>query len=105
MCSRYKYFAVQYGTECWCGDNSVATAADGVCDMKCTGGEYVCGGYYAATTYEHNEGTGETDLQAEVLAGAEYKGCYKDSVEDRLMSRVSVSIGMTATVSDVALAF
>uniref|UniRef100_A0A2M4BCE2 protein xylosyltransferase n=2 Tax=Anopheles marajoara TaxID=58244 RepID=A0A2M4BCE2_9DIPT len=54
--SGYPYAGVQYGHECFCGDETPKVAAklpDSSCNMKCTGDpKQICGGYFTMNVYE-----------------------------------------------------
>jgi len=50
------YYALQYGTECFCGTSDVFSDYDiygpGVCDMECEGNpDEICGGFYAFSLF------------------------------------------------------
>ncbi|CAK1556267.1 unnamed protein product [Leptosia nina] len=52
----FPFAGVQYGTECFCGENSppeTSRASDKSCDMKCPGdNSKICGGYFTMNIYE-----------------------------------------------------
>ncbi|PRP85870.1 hypothetical protein PROFUN_06144 [Planoprotostelium fungivorum] len=53
LCQGYKYFAVQYSTQCFCGNTygTYGIAAETDCNMNCTNGETRCGGSYRNSIY------------------------------------------------------
>lgn len=54
----YSYFGLQYGIECWCGDEDTDVTQWGtaVCDMECSGDStQTCGGRYAFDAYSIDE--------------------------------------------------
>ena len=64
--------------QCWCGnEGDVDRHGDGVCDMKCSDGDYACGGSYATTTYESKVSTSDDWT---------YEGCYHDDKSDRILT-------------------
>ena len=67
----------------------------GVCDIKCAGGEYVCGGSYAITVYQLAD---VDDLLPADVSGAMYLGCYIDEPHDRVMTLKEKRDDMTAEV-------
>ena len=83
------FYGLQWGVECHCGGAGIDPTALGptTCPMDCGGGEGKCGGNYATSTYQYNDpGAGVDDLLPEVVAGAEYLGCYRDLLKDRIMT-------------------
>ncbi|XP_049874059.1 xylosyltransferase oxt [Pectinophora gossypiella] len=52
----FPYAGVQYGSECFCGENPPppsAQTADDMCDMKCPGdSSKICGGYFTMNIFE-----------------------------------------------------
>ena len=58
LCVNYKYFALEYGKECRCGDTygkyGKSTDAAKDCSMPCDNDSGVtCGGYYFENVYSH----------------------------------------------------
>lgn len=92
------FFALQYGTECWCGSDSAEPTLYGVssgCDMACGSGGGTCGGSYAMDVYKYDESTAEASVAS--VDGAEYLGCYND--DPRTMELAEKSDSMTPEVS------
>ena len=56
FCSKYKFFAVEYGRECYCGDTHSGLAIDnGECSTPCAGNKNEkCGGGLRAEIYTNN---------------------------------------------------
>ncbi|KXT12676.1 hypothetical protein AC579_3275 [Pseudocercospora musae] len=59
FCVGHKYFATEYGSECYCGDTlepGCEEVADGRCKMKCSGNELaICGGSNGLSLYSGEE--------------------------------------------------
>ena len=56
FCKNYKYAAVQYTYECFCGHSfrpyvTKRMLPDGDCNMKCGGSSETCGGSYKNNVY------------------------------------------------------
>ena len=66
-----------------------------MCDSKCGGDEYACGGSYAITAYQLAD---VVELQPEEVNGVTYLGCYKDERDDRVMDFKERRDDMTAEV-------
>jgi len=56
-CNRlgYKYFGMQVGTECFCGNSFGKYGHANNCDMKCKGNNSKCGGGWANSVYQSNK--------------------------------------------------
>lgn len=55
LCARFKYFGLQYGSECWCDNKygKYGPATEAECDTPCTGDEsQKCGGNYRNSIYQ-----------------------------------------------------
>ncbi|CAN0303355.1 unnamed protein product [Ectocarpus sp. 6 AP-2014] len=87
-CVRYEFYGTQYGTECWCGNNSDYDAhGDGVCDMPCPGDSAeFCGGSYSMNVYENPD--------ADYVRS--YRGCYSDPPDNRVFVQSDSSDAMTS---------
>ena len=48
---KYSYAGVQYGSECWCGDNYGSYGESSACTMSCADGETGCGGAFSNSIY------------------------------------------------------
>eukprot|EP00904_Undaria_pinnatifida_P006963 jgi/Undpi1/3397/HiC_scaffold_15.g06770.m1 len=87
------YMATQYGTECWCSNNGLLDFerhGDGVgkCDSYCGGDEMqTCGGVNAFDLYRME--------WAPASDSPEYKGCYMDMKNDRVMGDMMQAETMT----------
>eukprot|EP00904_Undaria_pinnatifida_P006971 jgi/Undpi1/3403/HiC_scaffold_15.g06776.m1 len=87
------YMATQYGTECWCSKNGLLDFerhGDGVgkCDSYCGGDEMqTCGGVNAFDLYRME--------WAPASDSPEYKGCYMDIKNDRVMGDMMEAEMMT----------
>ena len=58
LCANYKYFALEYGKECRCGNayGQYGKSADPGkdCNMKCAKNDQVmCGGFFTENVYRH----------------------------------------------------
>eukprot|EP00903_Cladosiphon_okamuranus_P013013 g12142.t1 len=93
--SSYTHYAMQYGSECWCQDDSLHLRhGAGTCDYPCAGdSESSCGGYNAFDLYglEHDETPAPP-------TGDNYIGCYADDRHDRVLGAMTSSSDMTPEV-------
>lgn len=88
-----RYYATQYGEECWCAPSVDLRHGEGTCEYACAGAaETTCGGYEAFDLFE---------LGAVVNPPAEdyYVGCFADDQQDRVLDDMMSSDGMTLQVS------
>lgn len=90
-CSDYKYFGVEYGRECWCGNSQPQTiAAESECSFACAGDDaQLCGAGNRINVWG--------PLPTPPTIGEfEYAGCFTDDNDDRsLTGRVSYDPAMT----------
>ncbi|KAM6513609.1 hypothetical protein FALCPG4_015994 [Fusarium falciforme] len=77
----FAYAGMEYTAECWCGDTVPTTKVAGSdCDMPCSGdADQPCGAGNRLTVFTGN-------LNAPVVAGWSYSGCYRDSVVNRVLT-------------------
>ncbi|KUJ19894.1 WSC-domain-containing protein [Mollisia scopiformis] len=85
-CANYKYFGVEYGDECYCG-NALATttspATDGRCSMSCASNSAeICGGSYGMNIYLVSTSNSTSSLT---------------STQSSASVSVSTSLGLTST--------
>lgn len=66
----------------------------GLCNFKCKGSEYACGGYFSSSTYS----LADAEYEPEVVDGAKYLGCFLDKADDRVMLFEETGGHMTAEV-------
>ena len=82
MCAGFQYFALQYATQCFCGNSydsgGPAPGGDADCNMPCSGDPTVmCGAGWRNSVYEI---TGQVALDVlETAVTYTYKGCYVDT--------------------------
>ncbi|KAH7320609.1 WSC domain-containing protein, partial [Stachybotrys elegans] len=95
LCTGYRFFGVENGSECYCGDNidPARLAADQTtCSIPCTGqANFVCGGGWRLSVYRR------TPPPAEQVPGWANTSCVVDS-ETRTLSGASFAeADMTAS--------
>lgn len=87
FCSGYVYFGVEYGTECYCGNNiSKATteSAEDQCNMPCSGStDSMCGGSDRMSLFKSGSARAPSDV---AISGWQYKGCFTDSTASRSLN-------------------
>ncbi|CAM9093516.1 unnamed protein product [Pylaiella littoralis] len=95
-CEGEDFFGIQYGSECWCGsaddDEDVFRHGTATCTYPCAGDEErSCGGYWAMSLYEYGSA-----LPIDTPVGSRYLGCYKDSLDERVLGlKMTTSADMT----------
>ncbi|KAL2130741.1 hypothetical protein VTI74DRAFT_6005 [Chaetomium olivicolor] len=98
-CSSYRYFGVEYGRECFCGndrDASSAAVPDSDCSFPCAGDSTeICGAGLRLDVYTNNNYVVPDPTNA-APAGVPYLGCFVDSPARALPERVISDDGMTA---------
>lgn len=95
-CSNYRYFATQFGSECYCGSHvDVNTQAAPLedCNMPCAGDDLsYCGGRSRLELYINPDNIGGTPEQPLAAGTFSFLGCYTDSVPgSRALSARSTS--------------
>jgi len=85
FCSDWKYFGLEYGRECYCGEyfhRSSDAAPDSDCDLPCAGNStQTCGGFDRLNAY-HNVGVPgpvEAGSVATQQGNSTYYGCYTET--------------------------
>lgn len=93
--SSYKYYATQYGRECWCQEESINLRhAEGKCDYQCSGDEsIVCGGFDSFSLYNLEEVDSPSSPTDD-----NYVGCFADDRNDRVLGTMTSSSSMTSEV-------
>ncbi len=86
-CSKFQYFGVEYGDECYCGNtkaSSSAQAPESDCNMACPGNaQEICGAGNRLSTYTNLQYVPVTNPN---ITGYTYQGCYNDSVTSRALA-------------------
>lgn len=92
FCARFRYFGLEYATECYCG-NSLDSASTSQsllgCNMPCSGeSKDFCGGSNHISLYSTNgySAPGNTNI-----TGYQYKGCYSEGAGTRALLEKSFS--------------
>lgn len=95
FCSRYQFFGIEYGQECYCGDTNAAPAAPSAdCSFPCPGdASETCGAGNRLDVYK-NEAYAPAGPAA--LQGSSYVGCFVDGGPRVLPSSSIASDDMTA---------
>jgi len=76
----YKYFGLQNGKECFCGNKFGKYGKAKNCNMKCSGNKKKnCGGTWANSVFEINKSSTPVIPVKPEQARFSYKGCYKDT--------------------------
>ena len=96
-CSSYQYFGVEYGRECYCGndrDVSSVAAPDADCSFPCAGdASETCGAGLRLDVYTNNNYVAPAPATS---AGAPYLGCFVDNAARALPENIVSQDGMTA---------
>lgn len=86
FCTKYNYFGVEYGRECYCSNAQAASsvaASDNECSLPCVGAPAeTCGGNDRIEIYINNDYTPSVPVQ---IGGFVYTGCFVDSVDSRVL--------------------
>ncbi|KAK5556817.1 hypothetical protein LTR46_005329 [Exophiala xenobiotica] len=98
-CTQYRYFGVEYGRECYCGNTLAAGSApatDGRCNMGCAGNSSVlCGGPSGLTLYNNTQWTTSTPATPAQPAGPtnvpsvgnyQYTDCHTEATNGRALT-------------------
>ena len=97
FCKGYKYAGVQYGKECFCGNDShnFQIVPDSQCNMKCSGNkDEICGGSWRMNVYSVEEaiadlGIYDVEANTEILTGRTVFPEYEVSVDLKITGTVS----------------
>ncbi|KAF1969272.1 heme peroxidase [Bimuria novae-zelandiae CBS 107.79] len=85
-CSQFHYFGVEYGRECYCGNelNSLSTSQSLTdCAMPCGGSSTrICGGPQRISLYTNSKYSAPVEPS---MPGYEYKGCYSEGSNTRAL--------------------
>ncbi|CAM9334004.1 unnamed protein product, partial [Ectocarpus sp. 13 AM-2016] len=91
--SRNKYYATQYGEECWCAASVDLRHGEGTCDYACTGAPgKTCGGSDAFDLFELESPSPPLEDY--------YLGCFADDRDDRVLEDKTSSGDMTVQVCE-----
>lgn len=99
FCSRYEFFGIEYGRECYCGSslNSTSTKVDdSECSLPCAGkpkGSERCGADSRINIYSNNKPNLRKPAS---LPGVTSLGCFVDGGNRVLPSRIISTPDMTA---------
>lgn len=104
FCYGYRYFGVEYGQECYCGNtlNSGAVSTNtSECGMDCTGNRWeVCGGHSRLNMFQMNDTLYKAPAVPAVYAGDSLFtsiGCYTEAKSGRALSSKSYTDGTNMT--------
>ncbi|KZM24763.1 uncharacterized protein EKO05_0003450 [Ascochyta rabiei] len=91
FCNPYKFFGLEYGRECYCGNvqnaNSISTTASD-CNMPCNGDStQTCGAGQRLSLYKT---VGWSPPINPAVDGYDYFGCYSETAPNRALSDSSV---------------
>ena len=96
FCNKHKFFGLEYGRECWCGDEKLpqtTIAADSDCSFACAGdATSKCGAGYRLDAYTNNAYTGRSPAH---LDNIPYLGCFVDAYPRVLPSKPIAGPDMT----------
>ncbi|XP_065944763.1 uncharacterized protein [Magallana gigas] len=90
---KFKYYGVEYGKECFCGNKltTIKKMRDGDCLKPCTGDKtQACGGYWRIALYVNPYITPPT-----AIVKKEFVGCYMDQQARTLNEKKTISTTMT----------
>ncbi|KAK5197016.1 hypothetical protein LTR92_002954 [Exophiala xenobiotica] len=103
-CTQYRYFGVEYGRECYCGNTLAAGSApanDGRCNMGCAGNSSVlCGGPSGLTLYSNTQWTTSTPAIPAQPAGPtnvpsvgnyQYTDCHTEATNGRALTGFAIA--------------
>jgi hypothetical protein len=95
FCSKYKYFGLEFGRECYCGDALASTnSADPKCSMACSGNKQeICGGRSAINVYQN---LAYVPRKPAEIPGIPYVGCFVDTAAHLLPDKIITGDDMTA---------
>ncbi|KAJ9633336.1 hypothetical protein H2204_007053 [Knufia peltigerae] len=97
-CTQYRYFGVEYGRECYCGNSLAAgsvPATDGRCNMPCAGNStLLCGGPGGLTLYNNTKWTSTTTSPSQLTGPVtvpstgqyQYVDCHTEGSNSRALS-------------------
>ncbi|KAF3232296.1 hypothetical protein TWF191_000068 [Orbilia oligospora] len=90
FCAGFKYFGVEYGSECYCGNVlGGASAAEGDCYKTCTGSNEICGGDNRLNVYSAKPASTKTTSTSTSSTPTPSlwvdMGCYKDYTGNRTL--------------------
>eukprot|EP00752_Nemacystus_decipiens_P007837 g7002.t1 len=88
-----KYYATQYGEECWCAAEVDLRHGEAKCDLACAGDPATtCGGFDAFDLFELEGGV---DPPVSEPTEDYYLGCFRDDQMDRVLDHMTSSGRMT----------
>eukprot|EP00903_Cladosiphon_okamuranus_P022768 g20960.t1 len=92
-----KYYATQYGEECWCAAQVDTRLRKGKCDYACSGdARTTCGGYNAFDLFEMKRTPSPPTDSPSAPTGSNYRGCFRDNKKDRVLDYMMTSRDMTS---------
>ncbi|KAH8902429.1 WSC-domain-containing protein, partial [Coniochaeta sp. PMI_546] len=96
ICYGYKYFGVEYGQECYCGNNmntGAVSTNSSQCDMDCAGNQWeLCGGRSRLNMFQMNATLYQAPAVPTVYAGDSLyspMGCYTEATNGRALGSKS----------------
>ncbi|KAJ6258342.1 hypothetical protein Dda_6382 [Drechslerella dactyloides] len=97
FCAGYKYFGVEYSSECYCGNNlGGSSALEADCYKTCSGSNETCGGDNRLNVYSAQASVTTSDVPSSPSSWDDM-GCYKDFTGDRaLLGKVTTSTNNSA---------
>ena len=99
--NQYSFFALEYGVQCWCGNNPNIYGPSNACDYPCSGNlNFTCGGFFSMTVYAIASNQGSFPIMTTTAftqsnENLAYVGCYLDDAKARALS--------AGTFTDVAM--
>ncbi|CAM9717047.1 unnamed protein product, partial [Ectocarpus sp. 4 AP-2014] len=91
-----KFYATQYGEECWCAPSVNLRHGESTCDYACTGAaETTCGGFEAFDLFELDEVDRSSPPSEDY-----YLGCFADDQNDRVLADETSSGDMSLQVCE-----
>ncbi|TDZ16754.1 WSC domain-containing protein [Colletotrichum orbiculare MAFF 240422] len=107
FCAGYKYFGLEYGSECWCGNELTGgtfKVADNECNMPCSGGSggaETCGAGDRLDIYVDN--TWQAPSSPAEAGTYKHMGCHTEGESGRALNRIGFASD-TNTPESCALA-
>ncbi|KKA29005.1 hypothetical protein TD95_004681 [Thielaviopsis punctulata] len=99
-CAKSKYFGLEYGDECWCGNtiayNAPLAPSASECSMPCSGdANATCGGSQRIQIYLTPDYIAPAPA---TISGTPYLGCFQEAATRVLPNRALAQANMTAEI-------